>query len=373
MIRNVSVLSIAAVALLATSAVASVGTIDFKGQRVTIGSAAAKARAIQQRTRNAPLLLPNGPLYVADPALNGVMVYDQQASGNNILPYGILSGPNTQLNGPVALGIGDDLPCSGGGCQRYLWVSNAGNATLTYYTLPLTAWNQAPVAVISGPAVSGCGPGFSNPYGIVHTGPYGTSTPGQILQTSESNFSGNYYIVGYQANLSPSGPYACNAAITDPGYASPSGPSVRVGSSSYLVFNANGTTVTKTPFIPLNAWGTVVSWTVGPGASTQGTAVQQPTDVWVTTAANVAFPKDALWRCKIAAFPACPASPVCVNPAAKLDFPVFPATSVKISRIYVPNQNNGTVTAYDITATTCKLVARYVNVQRPFGVAVTFQ
>jgi hypothetical protein len=301
-----------------------------------------------------------------------VMVYDETQTGNNRLPYGILAGSNSQISAPVALSVGNDFPCGANGCQQYLWVSNAGNNTLTYYTLPLTSWNQAPSGVISGNDPS-CGPQFSNPYGIVHVGPYNNNTTsGQILQTSETNQSGDYYIVGW--NAVGNGPSSCDALHTNPGYLSPSGPSIYVTSNAYNVFNANSRTITETSFTPLNTWGPTSSWSVAGGtASTEGTAVQQGTAgfVWATTNANQTYTEDALWRCKIGAFPNCPATPVCVNPGAGLDFPDFPSISAAESRIYVPNQNNGTVTSYKLAAN-CVLKTTYVNLVSPFGTAVQF-
>jgi hypothetical protein len=347
-------------------------TFVFKGRRIVIGSASQRARDMQRA--HPEMVLPTAPLYVADPSLDGVMVYDERANGNNILPYGILSGANTQIDGPVAVATGEDLPCTGTSvCQPYLWVSNAGNNTITFYTLPLTAWNQAPAGVISGGG-PGCGPGVSAPYGIVHTGPYSNGTaPGQILETSEANLSGSYYIVGYQAN----GATTCNTSNTSV-YVSPSGPSVYATSGMYDVFNANSRTVTDTGFLPTNTWfNPASSWLVGPasGASTEGTAVFGTANlatsyVYVTTNANANFTNDAVWRCQLSAFPSCPSTPVCVNPGADLDFPDFPAISVSLRRIYVPNQNNGTVTAYKTNAA-CTHKATFVNTQTPFGVALT--
>ena len=344
-------------------------TFFFHGRRIVIGSAYAQAEALHRRLHQA--LMPANPLFVADPSLNGVMVYSASLIGPNHTPYGILAGPQTQLNGPVAVSVGTDLPC-GATCTQYLYVSNAGNGTITYYTLPLAPWNQAPAGVISGNGV-GCGPELGAPYGIVHVGPYnGNTADGQILETSEANLSGSYYIVGWGAL--DNGPSSCNALNTSPNYVTPSGPSVlQTGPTSYDVFNANSRTVTETQFTAPNGWSsTSYAALAGGNASTEGTAVQagaQPF-VWVTTNANTSYTVDALWRCKITATgPLCPGTPVCSGAGAQLDFPDFPSTSASLSRIFVPNQNNGTVTAYKLAAN-CVWKATFVNLVTPVGTAV---
>ncbi len=313
--------------------------------------------------------MPANPLFVADPSLNGVMVYSASQLGANHTPYGILAGPQTQLDGPVAVSVGTDrlatLPAT-----QYLYVSNAGNDTITYYTLPLASWNQAPAYVISGNNM-GCGPEIGLPFGIVHVGPY-SNADGQILETSEVNYSGSYFIVGYDAL--DNGPSNCNAIDSSPDFVSPSGPSVlQTSSTSYDVFNANKRTVTETQFTAPNTWTNTTYAALSNGnASTEGTAVQagpQPW-VWVTTNANTTYTVDALWRCKITTGgPQCPTAPVCSGSATHLDFPDFPSTSASLSRIFVPNQNNGTVTAYKLAAN-CVWKATFVNLVTPVGTAV---
>jgi len=340
----------------------------FHGRRIVIGSAYAQAEALHRRFH--PSIMPANPLFVADPSLNGVMVYSASLIGPNHTPYGILAGPQTQLNGPVAVSVGSDLPCAAT-CTQYLYVSNAGNDTITYYTLPLAPWNQAPAGVISGNGV-GCGPELAAPYGIVHVGPYnGNTADGQILQTSEANVSGSYFIVGWDALAN--GPSGCNALNTSPNYASPSGPSVlQTGPTTYDVFNANSRTVTETKFSAPSSFSAASFAALASGnASTEGTAVQaSPPFVWVTTNANSTYTVDALWRCKITAGgPVCPATPVCSGAGAQLDFPDFPSTSATLNRIFVPNQNNGTVTAYKLGAA-CVLKATFVNLVTPIGTAV---
>jgi hypothetical protein len=337
----------------------------FHGRRIVIGSAYAQAEALHYRLHQA--LMPANPLFVADPSLNGVMVYNATQLGGNHTPYGILAGPQTQLDGPVAVSIGTECNPT---CNQYLYVSNAGNDTITYYTLPLAPWNQAPAGVISGNN-AGCGPEIGLPYGIVHVGPY-SNADGQILETSEANYSGSYFIVGYDAL--DNGPSNCNAIYSSPDFVSPSGPSVlQTSSTTYDVFNANKRTVTETQFTAPNTWVNTTYAALSNGnASTEGTAVEAGTQpwVWVTTNANNTYAVDALWRCKITAGgPQCPQTPVCSGSASHLDFPDFPSTSASLSRIFVPNQNNGTVSAYKLAAN-CVLKATFVNLVSPFGTAV---
>lgn len=215
-------------------------------------------------------LPPGSALFVADPSLNGVMVYDEQSTGTNITPYGILAGPNTQLNGPVAVAYGKDVPCDAGGpCQSYLWVSNAGEDTITCYTLPLTAWNQAPVATISWNATGSCGPGISAPYGIVHVNSPDGTNPGEILETSEANDAG-YYIVGFPGNGGPSIP--CNTSYSNGLFSGPSGPSLYLQSSPYfpdVIFNANSRTVTATGYGVPNTWSNTIGKMRSGGARLQ--------------------------------------------------------------------------------------------------------
>ena len=329
------------------------------------------------------MLPPAALLHVADPSLNGVMVYDEYSMGAAILPYGILAGAHSQLNGPVAVTLGTDLPCTSSGCTNYLWVANAGNNTISAYTLPLGSWNQAPAGVIAWNGSGACGPGISNPYGIVHYGPFGTATAGSILQTSETAVTtSNYYIVGFQANLFGLNP--CDVAFTSPNYNSPSGPSIYHGASD-RIFNANRTTVSSqvlSPGLPPVIGGTGVTWTLPFLAATEGTAIQQGTTtsnsyVWVTTSANTRYTNDALWRCQIKSFflGTCASvrgggsAPVCVNPGVGLDNPGFPATSARQRWIYVPNIANGTVTSYRLR-TPCTQKGTFVNTVTPFGVAV---
>ncbi|HEY3675697.1 MAG TPA: hypothetical protein VGK84_06855 [Candidatus Tumulicola sp.] len=363
------------------------GEFVFKGNHFKIGSAAEKTRAIQRRTGPVVVWPAHGALFAADPSLNGVMVYDETRTGQNVLPYGILSGPNTGLNGPVALTTGYDLPCSTtskNACTLYLWVSNAGNETITYYTLPLANWNQAPTGTISWNGSTNCTgsypppPGSSAPlqfpYGIVDLTLGNNLHPGQIIQTSEAPTSSGYWINSWTAN--DNGPSQCYQATTNPNYDTPSGPSITPQSSIWEIFNANHDTVTGTKYNGQGSWSYMNSWSPGPGACTEGTAADAVGNVWVTTNAGCTYvkPTDALWTCTAILINGnrCVNHPACTNPRAKLDFPDFPGLSPTTSRLYVPNQNNGTVTAYTVAGprATCRPRTIYVNLETPTGVAL---
>jgi hypothetical protein len=362
------------------------GEIAFKGNHFLIGSAVARTHAIQRRTGPNVVVWPaHGALFAADPSLDGVMVYDETRTGHTILPYGILSGPNTGLNGPVALATGYDLPCSTTNqniCTPYLWVSNAGNQTITSYTLPLMNWNQAPTWTISwsgnvncngsSPPVVGSSAPLQFAYGIVDLTLANNLHPGQIIQTSEANASG-YWINSWTAD--DNGPSQCYQAYTNANYDTPSGPSITPQSSIWEIFNANNTTVTGTLYNGVSTWKYMNSWSPGPYACTEGTAADTVGNVWVTTNAGCKYPQtDAIWTCTAATINSngCVNHPACTNPRAKLDFPDFPALSAVTSRLYVPNQNNGTVTAYTIVGNraTCRPRSIYVNLQNPTGVAL---
>jgi hypothetical protein len=379
-----SLLVAAAAAQVAALSPAGGTEIVFKGNHFVIGSAAAMTRAIQQSSGPNVVYWPaHGALFAADPSLNGVMVYDETKAGRNIRPYGILAGPNTELNGPVALATGTDLPCISSVCTSYLWVANAGNETITYYTLPFTSWNQAPTATISWNGNPNCN-AYGNPlgspsplqfpYGIVHNNLFG-NPQGQLIQTSEANISGSFWINAW--NATDSGPSQCLEAYSSPSYDTPSGPSMTAVSAAYEIFNANNTTVTATVYSGANNWSVQGTWSPGPGACTEGTAVDNSGYVYVTTNAGCKYPRtDAIWSCLDSKFNGgCPNPPVCTNSVAKLDFPDLPGFSTLTNRLYVPNQNNGTVTAYTLTGSgsaTCRPKSIYVNLQTPIGVALQF-
>src|SRR5579871_3172715 len=81
---------------------------------------------------------PAAPLFVADPSMNAVVVYDSTATGtvapNSIWPR---NGAN-KMDRPVAVAAGLDC-IEPGPCRRYLWVLNSGHgSSVTVYRIPLT-------------------------------------------------------------------------------------------------------------------------------------------------------------------------------------------------------------------------------------------
>ena len=228
--------------------------IDFKGQHIVIGSAAAKSRRLQQDN---PCVPPARPLYVADPAMNAVLVFDAAANGVGVLPSCVLT--NAQLNGPVALATGSELG------QQYLWVSNGGNETVSYFTLPITSTTQAPVATFSWNGTSTCYYGSQSEqsplhfaYGLAHLHFPTTQTYGQIVETSEDvqDSNNDYYMYTWQPNLS--GASQCTFSMTNNTFASPSGPSIYLppANTGYWpqIFNANHDSVSRVFYSESGGW-----------------------------------------------------------------------------------------------------------------------
>jgi hypothetical protein len=354
--------------------------IWIKGRRIVVGSAAAKARAMQRLLPN-DFSLPANPMYVADPSLNAVVIYDMAPAGNQY-PIAILSGPNTQLNAPSSAAEGYDLPCSGGydavHCTNYLYISNAGNGTVTVYhqaigQAPLGVGNQAPSTVFWN---GSCSPGFGFGGGIFHLKPTAT----------DPNNGGNGYVaIPDSATIQLYPQQSINsvcwyAYATNSAYTSATGISAQGTLPKINLFNANSNTVTRTSFVDATTFAFLGPvWTVGSGASTQGTAFDggEPGGgyLWVSAAANANFPSDGLWLCKYNAFTnnLCnAATPRIYGPATLLDYPAYIKASSSYRRIYVPNINAGIVTSYrEAWSGNHAPLTIYHNLVTPFGVALT--
>jgi hypothetical protein len=351
-----------------------------KGRRIVVGSAAAKARAMQRMLPD-DFVLPTNPMYVADPSLNAVVIYDMVPIGNQY-PVAILSGPNTQLNGPSSAAEGYDQPCSGGydavHCTNYLYVSNAGNGTVTVYHQaigqpPLGIGNQAPSSVFWN---GSCSPSFGFGGGIFHLKP----------TVGDANNGGNGYVAipdssTIQLYAQQSVNSVCwYAYATNPAYTSATGISAQGALPKVNLFNANSDTVTRTSFIDATTFAFLGPvWTVGTGAATQGTAFDggEPAGgyLWVSTVHNGNFPSDGLWMCKYNAFNAagCNAgTPTIYGSATLLNYPAYIKASSAYHRLYVPNINSGIVTSYREawTGNHAPLTV-YHNLVTPFGVALT--
>jgi hypothetical protein len=351
--------------------------LQFQNMRVRIASAEDKTRALLRA--HPGMVLPAHPLFVADPALNAIVVFDMNGTGTQV-PSAVLSGPNTQLNGPDSITEGWDEPCMNGythaDCTDYIYVVNAGNDTVNAYTYPFTSANQGPKFTFSTP--SSCPlPGLGFPAGISHLAPTSLQHPGYLV-ISDEHAATNGAIEVYNVPLAPSGTNCSIAADTNP-------PDTRIASASGLsgygtsrraeIFNANATTVTlelyrsiPRVFTPQQAWA--VGGTLTP-ASTQGTAfdpTQNGGSLWVSTAHGMTTWPDAIWLCTRSAFVtnSCPNTAPTIT--AGLSFPVFLKASQTNNRLYVPNLNNATVTSYR-EANPTAVFATYVNLAAPWDVA----
>ena len=160
------------------------GILNLRGVRVRIGSAAAKTQALLKAHPN--FVLPAHPLFVADPALNAIVIFNANGSGTQ-LPSAVLAGPNTQLNGPDSIVEGWDVPCgttfTSASCTHFLFVVNAGNNTVLAYRYPLTSANKAPYFTFTVPASCQLTLGF--PAGIEHVRPNAAHNPGYLVISDE--------------------------------------------------------------------------------------------------------------------------------------------------------------------------------------------
>jgi hypothetical protein len=73
---------------------------------LVVGSAIGRARAMQRRLLHAPF--PSAPLFVADAALNAVVVYDSTLTGTVSPNMMIVGSPSNGINGPYAVATGLD-------------------------------------------------------------------------------------------------------------------------------------------------------------------------------------------------------------------------------------------------------------------------
>ncbi len=349
--------------------------LQFEYMRAHIGSAQAKTRALLRA--HPGMVLPAHPLFVADPGLNAIVIFDLNGTGTQV-PSAVLAGPNTQLNGPDSITEGWDEPCVGGythaDCTDYVYVVNAGNDTVNAYTYPFTSSNQAPFPAFSTP--SSCPlPGLGFPAGISHLAPTRLQHPGYLV-ISDEGAATNGAIEVYNVPLT-SGTNCSIADDTNP-------PDTRIMSASGLsgygtprraeIFNANATTVTQELYRSIaRVFTPQQTWAVGGAltpASTQGTAFDPTVNhgsLWVSAAHGMTTWPDGIWLCTLSAFPNC-ASSTAPAITAGLSFPVFLKASQTNNRLYVPNLTGATVTSYRETNPSA-VYATYVNLATPWDVA----
>jgi hypothetical protein len=321
------------------------------------GSAAAYARWLQGHLR--PAVFPAAPLFVADPAMNAIVVYDSTLVGavapNSVWPANV----GNRLNVPVAVTTGlDCIPA----CGKYLWVSNVGNATVTAYAIPLTG---APAFVRRFRAATTCPTTISRAFGIAHA-------KGRLYLTNEGSNS----IAVFRSNANgPSCPFKLISGSSTT-LAAPRGPSVSFPTNANVeyVFNANANAGTVTGF-KQNATGNVppvLLWNTA-GAITDGTATDWNLKyLWLTTSANAPWPMDALWLCTPLPLPvSCPTSPTIFGGATALNSPQLPSVSTALGTVFAPNQNGGTVTEYPESGSgNVPPVATFTGLVNPVGTAI---
>jgi hypothetical protein len=352
------------------------GVLNFRGIRVRIGAAAFKTQALLKAHPN--FVLPTHPLFVADPALNAIVMFNANGSGTQ-LPSAVLAGPNTQLNGPDSVVEGWDVPCNvtftSSTCTHYLFVVNAGNNTVLGYQYPLTSANQAPYFTFTAPASCQLGLGF--PAGVEHVHPNASHSPGYLVVSDEhaaTNGALEVFNVPTVPGPGVNCPIADDTNAQDARLTTPSGVSLYGSPGNARFFNANATTVTEERFRFFFLFTPKPTWAVGGAtpASTQGTAFDSSESgggyLWVTTAHGMTSWPDGVWLCTLSAFAtaSCPNAGPTIT--AGLSFPVFPKTSPSTHRLYVPNLTNCTVTSYPEGGPYTPF-ATYTNLASPWDVA----
>jgi hypothetical protein len=305
---------------------------------------------------------PAAPLFVADPLMNKVFVYDSTATGT-VTPNSIW-GPNpaNKLDLPVAVAAGLDC-IEPGPCRRYAWVLNKGHGgSVTVYRIPFTG---PPTLVHRFKVASTCPNAMLHALGIAHAKArvYITSTSANRIADFPANSNGlvcpTRQIFGSSTTL-----------------ASPVGPSVSFPTNANSNFefeaNLNAGTVTGFPQQANGNVGPALIWNTG-GAIAAGTATDwNLRELWLTTDANAPFPTDALWMCPGLPLPSiCPTAPTITGSLTGLALPGLPSTSKALGTVFVPNQAAGTVTEYFETSSgNVPPIGTFTGLAKPYGTAV---
>jgi hypothetical protein len=366
------------------------GYIMHNGRQIAVGSAAGRVRAIRHVLPQNIFINPKHAFYVADPSMNAIVLFSKNGTGNQF-PEAVLSGPSTQLDGPIAVTSGYDQPCtanatpSAANCTNYIWVANQLNDTITVYggssvgQYPLHSPIQVPSYVYY--TSSSCTPQFTAPTGISHIDPVFPNTSGYVVVTdSAANDLQIYPPAGF-------GVVCPDSSYTDGRFALPAGVSIDGALPNLTFLNANAApgTVIGTQYFD-NGFGTGTYaplpvgtiWGPGPGAQVVGTTIDttkpQGGYIWASSDANVPVPFDALWVCTDHEFVhaianTCPLAPAITT---GLSTPGLLRIAGYNHLIYVPNEGNGTVTSYK-QAVSASPVATYVNLGTPTGVGVEGQ
>jgi hypothetical protein len=322
---------------------------------VTIGSDAARARRMH---RNLKAPFPSAPLFVADPALNAIVVYDSTLTGSVAPNMMLVANATNKLNGPYAATTGlDCIP----GCGHYLWVANFGNNTVTAYAIPLSP-TSAPVRLFK--AKPTCPGVISQPVGIAHAK--------GLLFITNTVVPGSITVWRSKANGKKCPIQTIAGSMTQ--MASPHGPSVGFPDNpnqNYL-FTANQSAMTAFGQLANGNVTPSLVWSL-PGTSTQGTATDWNLgNVWLTTNATMSYPVDAVWLCTSLPLPSsCPGVPAITGNLTGLNLPGLPSVSEALGTVFVPNINGGTVTEYPESGSgNIPPVATFTGLTFPYGTAL---
>ena len=367
------------------------GYILHNGRQIGVGSAANRARALRRMLPQA-FVNPTHPFYVADPAMNAIVLFSKDGTGTQT-PSAMLSGASTALAGPIAVSSGYDQPCTANAtpsattCTNYVWVANQLNDTITIYggtavgQFPLSSSIQAPTFTYY--TSSSCTPQLTAPTGISHVDPVYPNTSGYLVVSDAAAKDLQLYPALGNGVVCP------DSAYHDGRFAYPSGVSFEYALPKPEFFNVDVllSTVIATLYVDNGSGsGTYIPepgsagsiWAPGPGAGVVGVTIDSTKPaggwIWVASDANTPYPFDALWLCYNNQFRHAIAN-TCPTAAAiflGLHTPGLPRIAGLNHRIYVPNEGNGTVTAYKQVPGSSP-VTTYVNLGVPTGLGIEGQ
>jgi len=347
-----------------------VGIMLTSTLRVPLVQSPASGDARRQQAAAPCPPLPAAPLFVADPTMNAVVVYDSMATGNNLGANCVFSATATnKISHPAGVTTGFDCIVAGG-CHKYLWVSNLGTGRsgpyVTAYRIQGSGLVAAPVRNFS--FSTGCTPGgaLSAAYGIAHA-------KARLYLANEGT---NQVFVFHSNATGPSCPFKTNNWAQ---LSTPSGPSVSfpTNATTEFVFNTNvnsGNAGTVTGF-PQNTNGSTTPpsllWSPG-NVIVQGTATDWHLGyLWLSTRVGLAG-QNALWLCTGLPLPGtCPSGPTIYGFGTGLNWPQFPSISVVNQTVFAPNYNGGTVTEYPENGTgPVAPIATFIGLTHPIGTAI---
>jgi hypothetical protein len=326
---------------------------------------------------------PADPLFVADPTLNAIVVYDSTAVGATAPVQILAASPTTQLKRPSSVAV-SYLTLFGG---IFVFVTNNGNDTITSYEY--YPGNGSPRGLQPSPyfgilsTFPNCAGDIDKPHGIVHYFD-AAQNQGYIFVTNKaSNIIAGYYdneagatCADYGTGLSISGG---NTTL-----ASPRGPSIWVSGGVANLYNTNFPVKSVTQFtgwalFTINNIAPASTWVLG--KHPEGTAVDPtPLYLWVSTSKIANIGVNALWRCTLPAngsVAGCPAGPCISGAATTLRHVGMPSVSPINGTIFAPNHltlfppATGYVTKYPEGACgNAAPTATFTGLTKPVGTAV---